>query len=63
MSEGRRKKEAEPDIKLLIAKVNGVVRLFLSICEITIYQEHGYAVWNVKTLPELPFKKKFNEML
>lgn len=53
----------EPSIELLLAEVNGIVRLLLSRHGITVYKEYENVVWNAKTLPKLSFKKKFGEML
>lgn len=49
-----RQRETEPDIKLLLGEVNGVVRLLLSRCKVTIYKKYENVVQNVKMLP---FKK------
>lgn len=53
----------EPDIELLIAEIDGIVRLLLSRCKFFVYQEYGDTVRDAKEFPELPFKQKFDWML
>ena len=55
-----RRGEMEPDIKLLIGEVDGIVRLLLNRCRIIVYQKYENAIRNAKALSELLFRQKFD---
>lgn len=56
--EDRKKRKAEPDIKLFLGEVDGVVRLLLDRGGFAVCQENRNVVRDAKAVPELPFKKK-----
>lgn len=56
--ENIRKGKAEPDVELLLAKVDDIVRLLLIRGGFSVCQKNRNVVRDAEVLLELPFKKK-----
>ena len=51
--EKRRQGKAESCIEPFLAKIGSIVRQFLKGHKLAIYQEDGYAIWDMKVISKL----------